>query len=160
MIGKWLAKDEQGFTLVELMMVIVILAILTGVAVPMVSRIQRNAWAAKLTSLADSLGSAIVVDAMMATDEERDGSFYAGEALEGKPFDDLMKALVAMPKDVAVVQGTTAGEAADAKAYLVVEEDATDAKAVMIKGYRKGKTTDQLLADDGMVFSWAEAIAE
>ncbi|MGI6610242.1 MAG: type II secretion system protein [Limnochordia bacterium] len=77
-MNKWLAKDEQGFTLVELMMVIVILAILTGVAVPMVSRMQKNAWKAKLTSLADSLGSAIVVDAMMAMDDAVTGAYYAG----------------------------------------------------------------------------------
>jgi prepilin-type N-terminal cleavage/methylation domain-containing protein len=156
-MNKWLAKDEQGFTLVELMMVIVILAILTGVAVPMVSRMQKNAWKAKLTSLADSLGSAIVVDAMMAMDDAVTGANYAGDSIVEA------RGLVSLPKDVDVATAAdgTGATNDEAKAYLVVTAGAgEDPKAVTIMGYRKGDAADQLLPDGGMVFSWADATAE
>lgn len=63
---KWLRNDEKGFTLVELMMVIVILGVLAGVAVPMVGNMRKNAVAAKLGSYADSIGTAVVMDMMTA----------------------------------------------------------------------------------------------
>lgn len=144
-MNKWLAKDEQGFTLVELMMVIVILAILTGVAVPLVGRMQKNAWEAKLTSIADTLGSAIVLNALM---DDQDASAYAGDKAAG---------LVSMPKDVAVAEDAKGSDIADtAKAYLVVTAGAgEDPKAVTITGYRKGKDTETPLVTQ--TFSWADA---
>jgi hypothetical protein len=127
------------------------------VAVPMVSRMQKNAWKAKLTSLADSLGSAIVVDAMMAMDDTVTGGDYAGGNIAEA------RGLVSLPKDVDVATDAagTGATNTDAKAYLVVTAGADEDKAVTITGYRKGyaEDKDQLLPDGGMVFSWAEATA-
>jgi len=55
-------NNDKGFTLVELMMVIVILGVLAGVAIPMVGRMRKNAATAKLNSYADSFGTAILVE--------------------------------------------------------------------------------------------------
>lgn len=154
MLSKWLAKDDQGFTLVELMMVIVILAILTGVAVPMVGKMQKNAWTAKLTSLADSLGSAIVLDAMMDLDGTKDGAHYV--TTEDGAADPNLAGLVEMPKDVGVIVAESDGtytESGGYKAFLIVK--AGSGNEVTIQGTRKGKG-ETLLGDSGMEFSWGK----
>ncbi len=58
----WLRKSDKGFTLVELMMVIVILGILAGVAIPLIGNMQEKAWVAKLNSSADAIGPAVIYD--------------------------------------------------------------------------------------------------
>lgn len=64
MVLQWLRRDEHGFTLVELMMVIVILGVLAGVAVPITSTLRRNAAKAKLAAYADSWAQAILMQAV------------------------------------------------------------------------------------------------
>jgi len=56
----WLRKNDRGFTLVELMMVIVILGILAGVAIPLIGNMRDRAWAAKLAATADAIGTAVI----------------------------------------------------------------------------------------------------
>jgi prepilin-type N-terminal cleavage/methylation domain-containing protein len=65
-------NNDKGFTLVELMMVIVILGVLAGVAVPMVGNMRKNALRAKLGSYADSLGTAILMESMANPEFELD----------------------------------------------------------------------------------------
>lgn len=81
MICQWLRKDEHGFTLVELMMVIVILGVLAGVAVPLTAGLRRNAAKAKLDAYADSWAQAIMIGAI-ADGKVPDASDEVTELLE------------------------------------------------------------------------------
>lgn len=134
MLSRWFKRDDRGFTLVELMMVIVILAVLTGVAVPMVGRMQKNAWTAKLTSLADSLGAAVV---------------FEGVTNEIKSDEDWTK-FVDMPADVHVVTSLPSGtELKSKEGYLLVALDDAET-GISIDGYRG---SDPLFT--GKAYSWA-----
>jgi len=53
-------NNDKGFTLVELMMVIVILGVLAGVAIPMVGRLRKDALLAKYESYASTIGSTLI----------------------------------------------------------------------------------------------------
>jgi type IV pilus assembly protein PilA len=54
-------NNDKGFTLVELMMVIVILGVLAGVAIPMVGGMRENALKNKIGSYLDAIGTAWTV---------------------------------------------------------------------------------------------------
>ncbi|SDC03609.1 MULTISPECIES: type II secretion system protein [unclassified Candidatus Frackibacter] len=53
------AKREEGFTLIELMIVIAVLGILAGIAIPKFSGVQDKAKDANITSVAGTIRSAM-----------------------------------------------------------------------------------------------------
>jgi len=53
------AKREEGFTLIELMIVIAVLGILAGIAIPRFSGVQDKAKDANITSVAGTIRSAM-----------------------------------------------------------------------------------------------------
>ncbi len=70
-------KSKKGFTLVELMIVVVIMAILVAVAVPIFSAVTENARAKTCVGNQREIVSALGNWLMLQTTEDVEGIFYA-----------------------------------------------------------------------------------
>ena len=70
-------KSKKGFTLVELMIVVVIMAILVAVAVPIFSAVTKNARAKTCIGNQREIVSALGNWLMLQTTEQIEGTFYA-----------------------------------------------------------------------------------
>lgn len=70
-------KSKKGFTLVELMIVVVIMAILVAVAVPIFSAVTKNARAKTCVGNQREIISALGNWLMLQSTEKVEGTFYA-----------------------------------------------------------------------------------
>lgn len=77
-------KNQKGFTLVELMIVIVIIGILVAVAVPIYKSVQKNARKKACLSNIKVLQSAVLIYQVENGTENVDGIF-SGERIEFNP---------------------------------------------------------------------------
>lgn len=85
----WQKRNQQGFTLVELVIVIAVLAILAAIAIPVVSTILSNAKHAALLTDARSIYEQVAIDVERNNKEESALCYYLA-----RPSANFNKALI------------------------------------------------------------------
>ena len=140
-------KSKKGFTLVELMIVVVIMAILVAVAVPIFSAVTKNARAKTCIGNQREIISALGNWLMLQPTEKVEGVFYSEGGQDAprwsdnatvkingvdknikKDLDGLFKTVPVCPDPDSKIQiSITPGESADTKATLVTACTGVDA---------------------------------
>ncbi|MFH1736988.1 MAG: prepilin-type N-terminal cleavage/methylation domain-containing protein [Actinomycetota bacterium] len=118
-------KGEEGFTLIELMVVILIIGILMAIAIPSFFAVRNRAYA---TSAKSTLTSAVKAMELYGTDN--DGSFL------GATLDDLIANEPTLGPPARATDPVTIGDAATATTYdiHVVGRDGTTYTATKAAG--------------------------
>lgn len=134
----WLRKDSRGFTLVELMMVIVVLGILAGVAIPMVGNIRANAEKNKVASLVDTAVTAITLNATETGTAPADAAAVA--ALISLPTNVEVVALAADFTKAVTAETPTATCTANKYCIGYKKDDTGSTNKVRLAGFTGGTT--------------------